>query len=112
MDCIRSKEEEFRVSADQESGMVFDRGFQFFHAADSGPVRTLVQRSPELEKVRLGPRRVDFHPAVLEIPCETVEPQGRSPAARELTKPDALYAPAHKPPPRLDLPGHETPRER
>jgi hypothetical protein len=90
--------------------MVFDSGFQFFHAADIGPVRTLVKRSPELQKVRLRPSRVDLYPAVLEIPCEAIEPQGLSPAAREVTKPDALYAPAHEPPPRLDLPGHELKR--
>src|SRR5580700_4630522 len=90
--------------------MVFDSSFQFFQATHIGPVRTLVKRSPERQKVRLRPSRVDLYPAVLKIPCEAVEPQGLSPAASEVTKPDALYAPANEPSPRLDLPGHELKR--
>ena len=87
--------------------MVLDMGFQFLYRAHIGPVRALVQRSPKLREVRLGPGRIDLHAAVVQVPGEAVETQSGSPTAHEVTVPDALYAPADEPPPRLDLPGHE-----
>lgn len=95
------------MSADQEPGMVFDRGFQLFDGAHVGPLRTLMQGSPEFAKVGLRSSRVDLHAAVRKVAGEALEPQGRGAPAHEVTKPDALHASAYKPPPRLDLPGHE-----
>ena len=96
---------------DSEGAIFLNCRFLLLYAADFAPPRPAVQRAGKLAKPGGGPRGIDFHAAVVQIPRVSAQAKfGRS-ALGKITETDALHAaPDKKPAARARLgsfrPGH------
>lgn len=77
---------------DKETGVVFQRGFGFIHAANVGESWSLPQPAGELGKLLKFTDSIHLHAAIVQIAHPTAHAQRTRRVLDEIAESDALHA--------------------